>query len=402
MNNLDPTQWEPSQPPPVESAGTETEVARFQALVELLPDAVIVVDTAGHTTLMNQQAEALFGYGHADLLGQPIERLIPQRFRQAHSHHRARYAAAPVKRPMGTGLQLFGRRRDGSEFPVEVSLSPVPEFGTADGFAVLATIYDISEHLRVERARSEAEAATDELRRVQAITDVGLSHHTLDDLLPALLTRLSGVLGVDNAAILLLSTDEHTLTVRAVHGLEAAVAADVRVPVGEGFAGQIAASRAPLVIDDLHTFPVVTPLLREQLCSVLGVPLLVDDRLIGVLHVGTATPYFFTERETRLLQLVAERISLAIDRARLHDAEQAAIAQARQQEARAAQLAAQLQAIFDAMADLVFVYDSAGQILRMNSAAREALGLAEDRAAERAFSALSPPSAGHVPVSARR
>jgi PAS domain S-box-containing protein len=205
---------------------------------------------------------------------------------------------------------------------------------------VLATIYDIGQHLHIERAQREAEVATDELRRVQAITDVGLSHQTLDALLPALLSRLYAVLRVDNAAILLLDADEQVLTFRAVHGLEEAVAADVRVPVGEGFAGQIAASRAPLVLDDLHTFPVVTPLLREQLCSVLGVSLLVEDRLLGVLHVGTATPYHFTERETRLLELVAERIALAIDRARLHDAEQAAITQSRQQEVRAARLVA--------------------------------------------------------------
>jgi PAS domain S-box-containing protein len=311
---------------------------RMLQLLEVLPDAVVVVDTSGHIALVNQQAEALFGYSRIDLLGQPIERLIPQWSRRVHRRHRDRYAATPITRPMGTTLRLAARRHDGREFPVEVSLSPLPVSGTSDEFVVLATMRNISARLQTERAQREAEAATDELLKVQAITDAGLSHQTLDALLPAVLSRLYAVLRVDNAAILLLDRDEQVLTVRAVHGLEEAVAADVRVPVGQGFAGQIAASRAPLVIDDLHTFPVITPLLREQLCSVLGVPLLVEDRLLGVLHVGTATPYHFTERETRLLELVAERIALAIDRARLYDAEQAAIAQARQQEARAARL----------------------------------------------------------------
>jgi PAS domain S-box-containing protein len=313
---------------------------RTLQLLEGLPEAIVLVDAEGHITLVNHHTEALFGYARADLLGQPIERLIPGRFRRAHRRHRARYAAVPVARPMGEALEVLARRQDGREFPVEVSLSPLPATGLQDRFAVLAIIRDISALRQAERAKRDAEAATAELRRVQAITDVALSHQTLDELLPAILIRLCAVLQMDNAAILLLEPDERTLTVRAVHGLEEAVAAGVRVPLGQGFAGRIAASRAPLVVDDLSTFPVVNLSLREQLRSVLGVPLLVDDRLLGVLHSGTATPRHFTERDVRLLQLVAERLALAIDRARLHDAEQAALADARQSERRFARLVA--------------------------------------------------------------
>jgi PAS domain S-box-containing protein len=338
MSELDATLGGLPQLPSVVSADMVADLERYRTLVDVLPDAVVVVDATGHITLNNQQTAALFGYAHADLLGQPIERLLPQRFRRAHRRHRARYAAAPVKRPMGATLQLFGRRRDGSEFPVEVSLSPLPEVGTTHGFGVLATIHDMSERLQVERARREAEAATEELRRVQAITDVALTHQPLEALLAALLSRMCTVLQADNAAILLVEEDTQVLTVRAVRGLEEAVAADVRVPVGQGFAGRIAASRAPLVVEDLTTFPAVNPFLREQLRSVLGVPLVVGDQLIGVVHVGSATPHHFTEREVRLLQLVAGRIALAIEQARLAEAEQAALARARVSERRFARL----------------------------------------------------------------
>ncbi len=98
----------------------------FRAILECAPDAMIITDAEGVMLIVNAEAERLFDYPRLDLIGQPIELLMPERFRGAHPRHRAQYASQPHRRPMGAGLELFGRRRDGSEIPVEISLAPLP------------------------------------------------------------------------------------------------------------------------------------------------------------------------------------------------------------------------------------------------------------------------------------
>jgi PAS domain S-box-containing protein len=135
-----------------------------RGLLESAPDAMIVVSSGGRIVLANAQAEALFGYPRAELRDQPVEMLIPERLRSGHPEFVAGYVAAPQVRAMGSGRELYARRRDGSEFPVEIGLSPVR---SDEGLHVVAAIRDVSERRRAESllrtAKETAEAANKEL-----------------------------------------------------------------------------------------------------------------------------------------------------------------------------------------------------------------------------------------------
>jgi K+-sensing histidine kinase KdpD len=157
------------------------------------------------------------------------------------------------------------------------------------------------------------------LRRLQALTDAALAHLELDELLAALLVRTRELLEVDTCAVLLLDEATDELVARAAVGIEEEVEQGVRIPVGGGFAGRVAAGRSPVILDDVDHADVLNPILREKgIKSMLGVPLLVPE-VIGVLHVGSLTPRAFTAAEVELLELVAARVAIAIERARLHE-----------------------------------------------------------------------------------
>ncbi len=166
--------------------------------------------------------------------------------------------------------------------------------------------------------------AEERLRVIQSVTDAALAHLDVESLLDELLERVRDVLNVDTAAVLLLEPNAAYLVATAARGIEEEVVQGVRIPVGRGFAGRIAAEKRAVILDHVDHTTVMNPILRDRgIKSMLGVPLLSAGDVLGVLHVGTLTPREFTDEDVGLLQLVADRIALATQ-ARLSETDRSA------------------------------------------------------------------------------
>jgi PAS domain S-box-containing protein len=258
------------------------------ALLEAAPDGILVVGEDGVIRLANPRAEEMFGYG-PELVGMPVDALVPDRFRSGHARRRAGYHGDPHPRPMGVALELFGRRRDGAEFPVEISLSAVH---ADDGLRVVTFVRDVT-----ERRALEAAADAERLRSLQAVSDAALHSLAPDALLEAVLEPVGDALKAPVVAVAICPSPGEPPQVRAVRGLPQDV---VGVPLED---------------------------LPEPLA---GAPLVLGDETVGVLLVGRGVPDVFTEDEIALLRRLAERIALAVGQGRLYEAAQAAEARLRE------------------------------------------------------------------------
>ena len=168
------------------------------------------------------------------------------------------------------------------------------------------------------------ERSEDRLKHFESLTDAALAHLDVEELLVELLDRVREILAADTAAVLLLEPGARHLVATAARGIEEEVTQGVRIPLGRGFAGKIAAEKRPVILDRVDHTNVMNPILRERgIHSLLGVPMLSGGNVVGVLHVGTLSPRKFTEADTELLQLVADRIALATQ-ARVSEVERAA------------------------------------------------------------------------------
>jgi PAS domain S-box-containing protein len=268
--------------------------AQFQALLESAPDAVVIVDAAGRIVIVNRQVERLFGYARAELLDQPVEVLLPEALRPVHQRHRDAYSAAPRTRPMGSGLDLSARRKDGSTFPVEISLSTIQSDA---GILITSIIRDVTERKDAADAlERQVQRRTAHLDTLLQSSQELLGARGLDSVLQRAISHaLACIPDAQGGAVYLYDPDRQRLVLRAVAGFWAMPRIDV--PIELGILGHVfttgiasvtsdAIQLATLISDssaDDSQHTAGLPERAEVPSAAIALPLVTHDQAIGVL-----------------------------------------------------------------------------------------------------------------------
>jgi protein-histidine pros-kinase len=229
----------------------------FRGLLEAAPDAIVIVDTAGRITLLNAQSERMFGYNRSELVGQPIEILVPARFTADHVGHRSTFMEDPSPRAMGIGLDLFAVRKDGSEFPVEISLSPLE---TESGLLVTAAVRDVTERHKVRAETEEAKQAAETANRAKSDFLSRMSHE--------LRTPLNAILGFGQLLEMehLTTRQEESLRQIMRAGRHLLALIDEVLDISRIESGRLSVSPEPVAIDEAlsEAIQLVAPIAGEK------------------------------------------------------------------------------------------------------------------------------------------
>jgi len=314
----------------------------FSDFFNALPDAICAVGVDGRIAIVNSQAEGMFGYAASDLLGQPIEVLIPERFRRGHVGHRTKYTDDPRRRPMGAGLELFGRRKDGTEFPVDIMLSP---WDLGDQRLFVAVVRDISERKKIEEALQKArqdlevrveqrtaeltlanESLRDEAARLSAIIDtqqdLALAGRDLSGAMTLIASKTQSLTGADRVSIELI--EQGKLAWRA--GIDAST---IRLGIPQALVVSLAheciRTGKTVRSDDTETERQVLSEGYRRLGwrSVAVAPLFHSGVTVGAVSILSTAPKAFGPRDERTLQLMAGLLSAAMSTAADFESQQA-------------------------------------------------------------------------------
>lgn len=305
--------------------------ARKTAIVESALDSIIIMDHLGYIQEFNPAAEQTFGYTREEAIGKEMAgMIIPDRLQDAHRKGLLNYLETGDGPVIGNRIEIVAVRSNGEEFPIELAVQRVDVPGPPVFSGYLRDITERkeseSERLRLleaeQKARAEAEEASKRLSQLQRITDAALSHLSVNELLEELLARITETLSSDTTAILLMREEGEDLTVRAARGVKSDITTLPPVPLGEQAAGIVAATREPLTIDSLSKSEIEAPVLHaEGMESLMAVPLMLENRALGVLLTASKEEAHYTADDLMLLQLAADRIAPGIQNASLFERE---------------------------------------------------------------------------------
>jgi PAS domain S-box-containing protein len=306
--------------------------ARTRLVLDGAPDAFVSLDRDGVIKAWNSAAERLFGWNASEAIGVPFRSLVtPEEYRDRHDQRRM----ALIDVPQVVATQRYDTefvRRDGTRFPAEATVSKIEIKGEP---LISGFIRDVSERerrqqeretlLREQAARAEAERVAELVSGMQLLIDAALQNQTLAKILNDLTTRVRGVLQADAATILLADEDERlTVAASAVPGGSEDEEQEPAEPIalGEGFAGRVAQAREAMLSSDPVPADLPDPALaRLEVDTLIGVPLLAENKVTGVLVAASVAPRRFSAEDLAVLRLAADRVALAIQHARVYERE---------------------------------------------------------------------------------
>ncbi|MBI3374931.1 MAG: PAS domain S-box protein [Betaproteobacteria bacterium] len=283
----------------------------YCALFETAPDAVLVIEGDGRIVLANSQAEQLFGMPRAELLGQPIETLMPDRYRSMHLTHRDSYVRSAGSRRMGAGPSLYALHRDGTEFPVEIALGPINAGGRV---LYAASVREVSDLKRTRQAALRG-------RYNSYVAQFGL--RALEDpdfatLIDAASPLVAEAMQADAVVAFRLTPDRRELNCVSSYGISGSAAARMRAPNDPRFLpGYLVAARVPVIVPDTLTerrFEIIDVVRELGLRSALCVPLFGRGEVIGGLTARSIAPREWNDDDVHFMQAVANIVATAIER----------------------------------------------------------------------------------------